>query len=418
MVLLLLTGGEEMTHRKKSLARNLETPILPDFPAELQLMLNCLRGFFAMPERREPELVSLRGVNWKTFVSMACHHKVIPFLHAESAFLKANGCPEDVLQELSNGSVRNALNNGAMAGELLQLSDLFEQNDIPMIAIKGIPQAILLYSGIQFRSPCDIDVLISPETMVTAHQALCRAGYEHQSRYSKFTFVQSIARRIAKDSTYKHRDNTGEHVELHSRLYFFRSVFSLSFDSIRAESRTLNIGPREVRTLSDELTVIFLLSHGALHAWHKLFWLCDVAQVFHSLSSLNWANIMTIASRFGVARNITSGLVLANILLGSPLPDEFRKFAQRDSVVYQLVKYFVRQMAACDGRDSLSSRFNEVFYWCKLGASLRYKAEVVLTSPLTSGLIATCWDSVMNLRRLGDCRLSSAHSNVHGNVSP
>jgi hypothetical protein len=268
-----------------------------------------------------------------------------------------------------------------------------------MIAIKGIPQAILLYGGIQYRSPRDIDLLVSPESMEKAHQALCNSGYVPQSRYFGFSFIRSIGKRVVNEAKYKHEKNLGVYVDLHFRLHFYRSVLSLGFETVLASSQNLNIGGRNVRTLSHELAVIFLLSHGALHAWHRLFWLCDAAQIPRGLSALNWVSLMDKASKLGVARRVASGLVLANRLLGSPLPEEVSMFVERDPMVGKLVHYVMVHLGAPCSNENLSAHFRELFYLSKLGSSPRYKAEVAFTSPVTTGLIATCWDRLINFRQ-------------------
>ena len=388
----------------KTMGQNFGNEVLSDLPLELRFILTSLRPLFSEAESHDTRPTPGEEINWEAFLHTAYQHRVIPFLHTNDAYLRANGCPESVLRRLGQGSMRNALRNGAMTGELLRLSDIFQQSNIPMVAIKGIPQAILLYGGIQYRSPSDIDVLVAPESMAIAHHALCNAGYAPQSRYSGSSFIQFIRKRVVKDCGYI--DSKGNLVELHSRLSFFRSVLNVDFDTILNDSQVVRVASQDIRTLSDEHTVLFLLFHGALHSWHCLFWLCDAAQILHRFGGLNWSSLMADASQLGVSRSITAGLLLSNLLLGTPLPDEVRICTENDSAVLQLVKYFARQLAASDGRDSLSSRFNELFYWCKLGASLRYKAEVMVTSPVTSGLIATCWDSVMNLRRLGHERIA------------
>jgi hypothetical protein len=381
--------------REKKSARSLVASILPGFPKELRLMLDCLRGFFSATEGSEPEMLRLDGIDWKTFISLAYHHRVVPILHAQRAILRAKGCPEDVLQGLAEASMRNVLRNGAMTGELLQLSDILERNHVPMIAIKGIPQAILLYGGIQYRSPGDIDVLVSPDSMGMAHQALCNAGYVPQSRYSASPLIQTISKLLVNHTSYRNKNNQGHYVELHSRLYFYRSVLSLDFDSILASSQEVNIGCCNVQTLSDDLTVIFLLAHGALHAWHRLFWVCDTAQLFHGHGPLNWASLMDMAAKLGVARSVASGLILSNRLLGSPLPEVVSLFAERDSMVEKLVHYVIVQLGGSHTKGFLTASLRESSYVSSLGSSFRYKTEVILTAPVTSGLIARCWDRLI-----------------------
>ena len=259
-----------------------------DFPVELRVILRCLRKFFSDGGGRNVEKVPMEGMDWRLFLSLAGLHRVIPFLNANSQCLAENACPERVLDALRERSEQNTWNNLALAVELVHLADLFERNNIPSIAIKGTAQALLLYGNLELRSSSDIDVLVSVEAVEEAHRILLQAGYARMSRYPGHRFLEAARKGFLHHYHYRH-EVTGIIVELHWRLAVYRSALRMEFDTILENAQVVKIGDREVKTLSNEHMTLLLFWHGALHKWDALSWVCDVAQVFRKLATMNWA---------------------------------------------------------------------------------------------------------------------------------
>lgn len=366
-----------------------------DVPAELLVVLGCLRDYFSDNHGGDLEKVLVEGVNWDTVLELARHHRVMPFLYARAEHLAAHTCPDTILRRIREDSENTTYSNVIMAGELARLSDLFQGNNIPVIAIKGSAQALVLYRSLQLRRSSDIDLLISHETVEKAHESILNAGYVWEWRYPQYSLTRALTRRITNELRYRHHA-TRILVESHWRFFFLRSLLRIEFDTILAHSQTIEIGDSQVRTLSDEHMVLLILSHGALHAWSSLFWLCDVAQIFRGLGTLDWSAILDEASRLGVSRCVTSGLVLSHLLLGSPLPEEIRLRAERDQSLPHLIRYVLRSLLTfVKGRKTFSDCIDEISYSIRLGQTMAYKMEVLLISPHTSGLLGICWDRFM-----------------------
>gem|GEM_PF-3212360 len=366
------------------------------FPIELRVILYLLRKFFSQGERNM-ENVPMEGIDWDLFLSLAFSHRVSPFVYADAEVLAEMRCPERVLHALCERSEKITWNNLILAGELVRLTDLFQGDSIPVIAIKGTAQALLLYRNLELRSSSDIDLLISPHNLEKAHHVLLNAGYAWESRYPRHSLVRAAIQSVTKELMYRHRA-TGMLVELHWRLTLSRSVCNPRFDTVLANAQVVIIGDREVLTLSDVDMVLFLLFHGALHGWSCLMWVCDVARVFRITEPFDWGELLARASRLGVPRSVTFGLVVSNLLVGSPLPHEVSSLAEKEPSLHHLIQYVIRCLLKDDTRRShFAERLGSFSYQVRLERSLTYKMEVLLNSPIKLGLVAAAWGRARSL---------------------
>ena len=64
-----------------------------------------------------------------------------------------------------------------MAAEAVRLQRLFDDAGLPVLFLKGASLAAVAYGNLGLRSAKDIDLLVSPETLVPATALIVRAGY-------------------------------------------------------------------------------------------------------------------------------------------------------------------------------------------------------------------------------------------------
>ena len=65
------------------------------------------------------------------------------------------------------------------------------------------------------------------------------------------------------------------------------------------ERRTVTVAGAEVPNLSPEKTLLVLCMHGSKHAWSRLIWICDVAQLLAACPGLDWNKVNREAKRLG-----------------------------------------------------------------------------------------------------------------------
>jgi len=88
---------------------------------------------------------------------------------------------------------------------------------------------------------------------------------------------------------------------------------------------------------------LVLALHAAKHVWGRLIWLCDLARI-SALSSLNWESIGTQARELGIVRMLRVTLMLAQRLLGAPIPTAVDSCLPQDSVSVELAEEIERHV--------------------------------------------------------------------------
>ena len=70
---------------------------------------------------------------------------------------------------------------------------------------------------------------------------------------------------------------------------------------------TITVGDQRIGTMSIEDTLLFILSHGASHAWNHLFWLCDLAGIIERNQELNWSRLVELSAELNISRPLALG---------------------------------------------------------------------------------------------------------------
>jgi hypothetical protein len=282
--------------------------------------------------------LSRRTTDWDTFIKLADRHRVVSQAYKSLNQFAANNVPEPVLTRLRERFHRNTQGVLVKAAELVRIVRRFEQRGIPVLPVKGPILALQLYGDLGLRHVGDLDIMVPPECVKEAENLLRQEGY----RRTHPGFDLSPRQHAAYVRNYH---NFGHHcqdrriqVELHWRFASDRSLLPLKFHEFWGDRQTVRLGGTGVAALSLEHTILFLCTHGAIHNWFRLFWLNDVARVLREDQTIDWSALMMHAEQLGTRRMVAEGVVLANLLLGSPLPGQVLEYAEKDKGVYGLVR--------------------------------------------------------------------------------
>jgi hypothetical protein len=90
-------------------------------------------------------------------------------------------------------------------------------------------------------------------------------------------------------------------------------------DGLFERAVKVEVAGRRVQTPSSEDLLLVLSVHAAKHVWGRLIWLGDIAQIL-KLGNLNWDLVQARARELGIERILHVTLLLANRLLGTPIP--------------------------------------------------------------------------------------------------
>lgn len=123
-------------------------------------------------------------------------------------------------------------------------------------------------------------------------------------------------------------------------------VFRLDRDRFWRRSTKVNLAGSAVPGFSPEDLLIILCVHGSKHAWERLKWVCDVAELLRAHPGLNWAYVLDAALELRCRRLVLMGLALAQTLFGVTLPDFCHQQVAADADVPQLARRMPRSLLA------------------------------------------------------------------------
>jgi hypothetical protein len=225
----------------------------------------------------------------------------------------------------------DAQRNLRLAGELLRLLDRFAERGITAVPYKGPVLGALYYGDLALRPFRDLDFLVRPSDRVRAHDVLAAEGYGPS--LGLIPRHEAAFRAATREAMFWRDDDI---VELHWAFAPPEFPFPLDHDEVWAHLQPVRLGGRVVHTLGTEDLLLYLCAHGAKHAWARLEWICDVAQLVRREPGLNWEAIVTRARARGCERMVLLGLLLARDLLEAPVPEVLLTRARADASVRSL----------------------------------------------------------------------------------
>jgi hypothetical protein len=124
---------------------------------------------------RTPDLATLSPTNWAELDRIAGLHRLRPLLHAQQRGNPA--IPPAVATSWQAEHRTSALRAMAQQADLAETCALLERAGFAPIALKGAWLAVHAYQEAAQRPMRDIDLLVTPETVIPAFEALLAAGY-------------------------------------------------------------------------------------------------------------------------------------------------------------------------------------------------------------------------------------------------
>jgi len=355
--------------------------ILLKMPGELWLILSCLRASTDQNKRREIDSLGPKAIDWEVFIKLVNRHRVSSLVYKSLNRFEGDKIPTHVLIRLRERAHRNAQRILSKTTELVHILKGFDQRDIFALSFKGPVLGLLAYGDLCSRHVGDLDIMIPLESIEKADNFLRQEGY--QRTHPGFTLTPR-QHAVYQRNNYHFRYFCKERairVELHYRYGSNPALFPLKFDEAWERRQTVKLGGIDVATLSLEHTIQLICAHGAAHAWFRLFWLNDLAQLLYRHQTIDWTKQMGQANRLGIRRVMAEGVVLATLLLKSRLPQQVKIYGQTDKVVHDLVRmayYRIRYSVDYPSKPFTLDYFREKLYDIRLRKDLPYKLNFFL----------------------------------------
>lgn len=310
---------------------------------ELHLMLACATHGALHPKLKKIKVLLSQSLDWKLFVQYTMNHRVYPLVYKTLGNIPETYIPERVLTALRTKCRENTMQALRMVGETARVVANLQECGIQSVVIKGPPLAQLLYGDVTLRPSHDLDLLVWPANLVAAGTILEQRGYRRIHPNVPLT-PRMMRFLLQKDHHFSYyQERTGVLLELHWRLDHCGVELPLPGKN---ELTTCSLGGREIPVLTAEYGLLSLILHGAGHSWFRLRWLCDIGKYLEQ--ELDWEKLLRLADHLGVRTHFNQALILADQLLGAPIPEVYRTCLAHDRQAWRLAQMAVSFLQKAD----------------------------------------------------------------------
>jgi hypothetical protein len=285
--------------------------------AEAELLVHCARLDIDQVRADRIGAVLDRELDWTRMLALAQRNALIPLLYFHLNRIASGKVPPGRLQELRERFQSNNALNVLLTGEMINLLELFEQNQIPAVPYKGPAISVGIYGKLSLRQFADLDILVPEKDVWKATELLIERGY--RAHFVIPERKQAAFIRLSYVRMFKHEsDNTT--VELHWRLA--PRFFGASFDTSTLWQRTRMIPLQKalIRIPFPLDLIMMLCIHGAKDCWERLEWVCGLAELIRSDPGIDWDELLERAKAANCLAIVSMGLLLVHDVLEAPIP--------------------------------------------------------------------------------------------------
>ena len=240
--------------------------------------------------------------------------------------------PPDAWEKLQRRMRTQHLFTLSMTAELFRILDGFGKAGIETILVKGPIVSFLAYGDPGVRSYVDLDLLVRDAAILSASRILTALGFE-----ADVPEAAILAGKIPGEYLFK-RAGAQQIVELHTERTFRYYPRPMRIEDLFARQRHVALEGREVPALCLEDELVLNCIHGAKHFWERLMWPADIAAIVARHPEIAWERVRQAAGDVGAERMVHVGLLLAESLLGVPVPAEMAASANADGAARDLVR--------------------------------------------------------------------------------
>ena len=367
--------------------KNLNTTLNDD----LQFLVNCCK---TNPTQKDIDFIfsylNTERFDLDALIGLAHQHGILPLvyktilaLNADTPVVKTKeGCKKlsentsprslslskcsplnsEILTKLKAHYQTIARRNMLMSAELIRIMKLLEENGIEALAFKGPALSQMAYGDITLRQYVDLDILVDEKDAFKAGKLMSENG--HSAILPLTILSNKTCLHTAKDFSLM-SETGGVHTELHWRLFEKKYNISLLSCAVDQKCQTVKINNNEIKTLQNELLLVYLCLHGAKHAFERIEWICDIDRLIRS-SEIDWKQAITIAEQSHSKRSFYLGLSLAHHHFHTILPSDLTQSIDANDIRALQIMTENQMSEKTSGRSDFKRNRDTFFYQAKL----------------------------------------------------
>ncbi|USK78796.1 nucleotidyltransferase family protein [Peribacillus frigoritolerans] len=345
---------------------------LSSITKELTLLLEILKI------EQEDNIVSFQSelfthVDWDSFLQLAIHHRVYPVIYPKIKKLEDNRIPTYVIQTLYKEYKQNTFDMLHLSREMELVSKLFNENQIPLLFLKGPVIGAELYGDISLRTSKDLDMLIPMASLEKVEKALLSIGY-----------IKDVVPNLLNDWKLRNHHIVYFHpqkniqLEIHWRLQPL-PMKEPKFNDLWERKRVSNITSYPTYFLGKDDLFLYLVSHGARHGWFRLRWLLDIDKIIRK--GINVKKINLIQIKYKNKHLVGQAILLSSQLLNTPINKDIQVLMaqNRSKKLAQKAICFIKETNSLD--NIMSTTYYKVYLFSLKSILQKFLSILILFYP-------------------------------------
>ena len=245
----------------------------------------------------------LLNIDYDFFYKLIIRHRLAQQIIAHIQELGLN-LPTSFITQLIAFCNKDKLAMLTTVGETIRISKAFK--NIRHCFLKGPIISQEVYANLTARTCRDLDIWVTPEDFDAAVAILLELGYvQDYPSYELHGFKKEFYLKRRHDIAYIHPQRNIL-VELHFKVNYFGVNF---FDFTSEHQRIISINNQLITTLENDYHVLYLMIHGAIHAWTRLRWIYDIF-LFIQQDKCNLDNLYNIAKQINCQHFVIYPLII------------------------------------------------------------------------------------------------------------
>jgi hypothetical protein len=284
-------------------------------PAELRLLIDLTRGQEddALPQALSA-LTAHNDLDWRKITALAEHHRVAGLVAGNLVAHPSAKVPDAIRNYFAERLKAHALRSLALTRATIEVTAALRSAEIPSVLLKGQAVAQRYYRAPNARQSIDIDVLVAERDFSRARSVVAALGFAQSfPSFAVPPHCEDTLRVLACDVGYR-RPSDGARLELHWRLQPNPYLLDWKFDVLQSLASEMCLADTRVLVLKPAPQLVYLMCHGAKHAWFRLKWIADVNRIVNALTEEQAREAIQLARCAGVMRMVAaSSRLLADI---------------------------------------------------------------------------------------------------------
>jgi len=274
---------------------------VPGTNPEFKCLLNITRG-------KRPVSTAVDGGR---FYELVKFHHLVDLVAGREGLYSSEAVDEKVLGLFEEDKRSIAVQRMALKYGFYDLANLFKNNDIPFIVVKGIYFSDLVYPPGVPRQFADHDFLVQEWDFIRAEQLLLRSGFEKFPCLSN-RFDIEVCAKLGISREYFHSRARYLHIDLHANLSIAPGPKFIQAAECWSTACEVEIDGVRLKVLSPELGLLHLCWHTLKHSFFRLIWFRDIWYYMKRFeSSLNTELFRGLAAKYRAERVVVTALKLA-----------------------------------------------------------------------------------------------------------